>query len=124
MEPVEIGNGRPARLPEFIHVGPPRTGTTWIHEALAGYVALPAQKETLFFEYRYDLGLQWYSDFFKGARPDLPRGEIAPSYFANTIARGRIRRDIPNCKIICTLRDPATRLYSQYRFQRRGRRRA
>lgn len=123
MEPVEIRNGSHDHLPDFIHVGPPRTGTTWLHEALAGYVALPAQKETLFFEYRYDLGLKWYTDFFKDAPPDLLRGEIAPSYFANAIARERIRRHIPNCKIICTLRDPASRLYSQYRFQRRGRRR-
>lgn len=123
MEPVEIGNGRRERLPDFIHIGPPRTGTTWLHEALAGHVALPAQKETLFFEFRYDLGLKWYTDFFKDTPPDLHRGEIAPSYFANAIARERIQRHIPNCKIICTLRDPATRLYSQYRFQRRGRRR-
>ena len=124
MEPVEIGNGKRARLPEFIHVGPPRTGTTWLHEALAGHVALPAQKETLFFEYRYDLGLKWYTDFFKDSAPDLHCGEIGPSYFANAVARERIQRDIPNCKIICTMRDPATRLYSQYRFLRRGRRSA
>ena len=31
-----------------------------------------------------------------------------------------MRKDIPNCKIICSLRDPATRLYSAYRLLYRG----
>jgi Sulfotransferase domain len=121
MEPVEIGNGKRARLPDFIHIGPPRTGTTWLHETLVGHMALPAMKETLFFEFRYDLGLKWYTDFFKDASPDLRCGEFGPSYFANAVARERIQKQIPGCKIVCTLRDPATRLYSQYRFLRRGR---
>ncbi len=109
------------RLPDFIHVGPCRTGTSWLQEALYGHVCLPRMKETQFFELRYDeLGMQWYSDFFKDASSDLKCGEIGPSYFANTVARERIKTDIPDCKIICTLRDPATRLYSQYRFLRRG----
>ncbi|HWX34329.1 MAG TPA: sulfotransferase [Steroidobacteraceae bacterium] len=120
MDSIEAGNGKPLRLPDFIHVGPPRTGTTWIHEALLGHVVLPTEKETLFFEWRYDRGMRWYSDFFKHAAPDVRCGEIAPSYFANAVARERIQNDIPNCKIICTLRDPPTRLYSQYRFLRRG----
>jgi len=121
MDTIQTGNGKPPRLPDFIHIGPPRTGTTWIQEALYGHVCLPAEKETLFFELRYERGMQWYVDFFKDAAPELRCGEIAPSYFANAVARERIQHDIPNCKIICTLRDPATRLYSQYRFLRRGR---
>jgi hypothetical protein len=121
MDTFEADNGNPLRLPDFIHVGPPRTGTTWLHEALQGHVGLPAEKETQFFELRYDLGLKWYCDFFKDVAPELHCGEFGPSYFANAVARERIQRDIPNCKIICTLRDPATRLYSQYRFMCRGR---
>jgi hypothetical protein len=120
MEAIETGNGKLLRLPDFIHIGPPRTGTTWLHEALAGHLGLPSEKETLFFEFRHDRGLKWYSAFFENYPQDLHCGEIGPSYFSNALARERIQRYIPNCKIICTLRDPATRLYSQYRFLRRG----
>ena len=33
-------------------------------------------------------------------------------------AREHIARTIPHCKIVCTLRDPVSRLYSLYRFMR------
>ena len=120
MDTNEAGNGKPLRLPDFIHVGPARCGTTWLHEALNGHVRLPPEKETLFFEFFYERGMQWYGDLFKDVPPELRCGEIGPSYFANAVVRERIHRHIPNCKIICTFRDPATRLYSQYRLLRRG----
>jgi len=91
-----------------------------LHEALSPHIRLPPQKETLFFESFYDRGIDWYSDLFKDALPNIRCGEIAPSYFANSAVRERIHSHIPNCKIICTFRDPATRLYSQYRLLRRG----
>ena len=40
----------------------------------------------------------------------------------NAIARERIKRHIPDCKIIITFREPAARLYSLYRLIRSGRR--
>ena len=39
-------------------------------------------------------------------------GEIAPTYFSNRVVRERIKKHIPDCKIICTFRDPVERLYS------------
>src|SRR5713226_5054808 len=35
-------------------------------------------------------------------------------------ARERLSKDIPNCKIICTLRDPIEQLYSAYKLLRQG----
>jgi len=116
MTSSEIQNGRSLRLPDFIHVGPPRTGTTWLHEVLTGHVGLPEGKSTRFFETEYHRGLKWYADFFKNYPPNLPCGEMQAHTFSNTVARNRIRKDIPNCKIICSFRDPAARLYSAYRL--------
>jgi len=48
----------------------------------------------------------------------LPAGEFYPGYFANPLARQRIRFHIPDCKILCTFRDPAARLYSTWRIIR------
>jgi hypothetical protein len=120
MDTKRVGNGTALRLPDFIHAGPARCGTTWLHEALSPHVFLPADKETLFFEFHYARGIQWYGDLFRNAPADVRCGEVAPSYFANAVVRERIRKDLPDCKIICTFRDPAMRLYSQYRMLRRG----
>ena len=117
-----MSNGKVLRLPTFIHVGPPRTGTTWLHEALMGHIGLPSKKETRFFSVHYDRGVEWYCNLFGDYPPDVPAGEIAPTYFSDAVARERIKRHIPDCKIIVTFREPAARLYSLYRLIRSGNR--
>jgi hypothetical protein len=117
-----MSNGKPLRLPSFVHVGPPRTGTTWLHEVLLGHIGLPSEKETRFFDVRYDRGPQWYSDLFGNYPADVPGGEMGPTYFSNAISRERIKHDIPDCKIIVTFREPAARLYSLYKLLRSERR--
>lgn len=109
------------RLPDFIGVGPPRTATTWLHETLSGHVGLPeGVKETDFFVWQYNKGLEWYAAHFRNCPPGLPTGEFSPNYFVPAHARERIAKDIPGCKIICTLRDPVERTYSHYRKMREG----
>ena len=109
------------RLPDFIGVGPPRTATTWLHEALKGRVCLPAdRKETDFFTRFYDRGIEWYAGFFSNCRPGTRVGELSPMYFASPEARERIARHIPGCRIIVSLRDPVERAYSNYRLLRRN----
>jgi LPS sulfotransferase NodH len=114
-------NGSPNRWPDFIHVGPPRTGTTWLHEVLIGHCGLPSIKETHFFDSDYGHGAEWYLGLFQSPDPSLPMGEIAPTYFSNHVARERIKKHIPDSKIICTFRDPTERLYSLYRLARKKR---
>jgi hypothetical protein len=116
-----MSNRKVLRLPGFIHVGPPRTGTTWLHEALKGHIGLPSVKETRFFDSYYDRGVEWYCNMFGDYPADVPAGEMAPTYFSNAVARERIKLHIPDCKIIITLREPAARLYSMYRLTRAGR---
>ncbi len=116
-----MSDGKVLRLPTFIHVGPPRTGTTWLHEALRGHVGLPSGKETRFFDVHYDRGIEWYCKQFGDYPADVPAGEMGPTYFSNAIARERIKQHIPDCKIIVTFREPAARLYSLYRLIRSGR---
>ncbi|HTT77584.1 MAG TPA: sulfotransferase domain-containing protein [Candidatus Binataceae bacterium] len=104
------------RLPDFIGVGPPHAGTTWLHWALLGHACLPRpEKETHFFDWHYENGLDWYTSRFAHCQDDMPIGEIC-NYFPARIARERIATHIPGCKIICTLRDPVDRTYSAYKF--------
>jgi len=109
------------RLPDFIGVGPPRTATTWLHEVLAGHVGLPLdRKETDFFSRRYQMGLDWYLDYFRLSDPSLPMGEFSPMYFMSDDARAQIAYDIPGCRIICSFRDPVARVHSQWRLMVRN----
>lgn len=109
------------RLPDFIVVGPPRTATTWLDKALRGRVCLPAKtKETHFFARNYGKGLDWYANHFRECHEGQVVGEICAAYFENSLAPGRVRADLPDCKIICTLRDPVERLYSYYKLMRRN----
>jgi hypothetical protein len=111
---------RALRLPDFIGAGPGRAGTTWLHRMLEGHVGMPRRvKEVLFFNQYYAKGLGWYGHHFRGYPAELPIGEITPGYFHSIEARDRIRHDIPDCKIICTFREPAARLYSMYKLTRR-----
>jgi LPS sulfotransferase NodH len=109
---------RSRSLPQFIHVGPQRTGTTWLYEVLKEDVVFPrGTKETMFFDLYYRKGIDWYKHLF--ADSDNKKGplvEIAPTYFHSDEARDRIRKHIPDCRILCTLRDPVERLYSLYKL--------
>lgn len=114
-------DARAGRLPDFIGVGPGRAGTTWLHAVLSGHVGLPRDtKETDFFCKNYPKGLRWYRDYFRGFPPELPLGEICPTYFTSEEARQRIAQHIPSCRIICTFRDPVERIYSGYKLMRRN----
>ena len=106
------------RLPDFIGVGPGRTGTTWLHEVLVGHVNLPEGiKETDFFTTNYPKGLEWYANHFRNADSVRPVGEVNP-YFGFPEAAERIAAHIPRCKIICTFRNPVERIYSAYKLWR------
>ncbi|MGH7813538.1 MAG: sulfotransferase family protein [Candidatus Binataceae bacterium] len=108
------------RLPDFIAVGPPRTASTWLDRALRGHVGLPRnRKETDFFKRNYGRGLDWYQEYFRECPPDLPAGEVCPTYFPLAECRERIARDLPGVKVIVSLRDPVARAYSYYRLMRR-----
>ena len=54
-------------LPNFLGIGVPRGGTTWLHELLSSHseVYMPTQrKEIHYFDRFYDRGSSWYEDFF------------------------------------------------------------
>lgn len=122
--PLSAALGRPFestafQLPSFLLVGPPRTGTSWIHQALQGHANLPSPtKETRFFDSHFHRGLKWYSSHFSTPHPDRPMGEIAPTYFASAQARERIAQTIPAVKLIFVFRHPVQRLISLYRTKR------
>lgn len=108
------------RLPEFLVVGPPRTGSTWLHGVLYHRACLPkGTKETHFFDMFYSKGLDWYRSYFQECSDSAVIGEVTPTYFGLAETRERIGRDLPGCKIVCVLREPVARAWSWYRVLRR-----
>ena len=105
-------------LPDFIGIGPGRTGTTWLHRVLASRADLPRNiKETGFFSARFAKGIDWYAWHFRHATSARKIGEISP-YFNRPRARERIKELLPDCKLICTLRNPVDHAYSVYKLMR------
>lgn len=121
------------KLPDFIGVGASRSGTTTLWNCLKEHpqIFMPARKELHFFSRKanFDQGVEVYKSHFLEATEHQVKGEISPTYFykGRTIdARGnivynegddcpiRIRKLIPNAKLIITLRNPLDRMYSQY----------
>lgn len=107
------------RLPSFFVVGPPRTGTSWLHEILSPHTLLPnPSKETRFFDTHFHRGLKWYLAHYENQTGERRMGEVAPTYFASVLARERMIRTVPNAKIVCVFRNPVARLVSLYRLKR------
>jgi Sulfotransferase domain len=117
--PMAHKENQPRQLPNFIAVGVGRSGTTWLHEVLVGHVGLPyGVKETDFFLRNYGNGIDWYKSFFRHCAPGQPIIEICPTYFSSAEARQRMKLHIPDCRIICTFREPVERAYSHYKLMR------
>jgi hypothetical protein len=111
-------------LPNFLIVGAPRSGTTWLHRNLRQHpeVYMPRRKELHFFDRDYDRGLEYYARYFARARDETALGEATPSYLHRSYLAARIRQDLPGVRLIASLRNPVDRLYSRYwnaKFHRR-----
>jgi hypothetical protein len=111
----------PSPLPNFLGIGAPRAGTTWLHEVLDSHpdVLMPSRRKELnFFSQDYERGLQWYVDSFQlpdgGAVP--PRvGEITPMYMYRDHCRERIAELGTVDRFIVCLRNPVDLLWSGYK---------
>jgi len=106
-------------LPSFFVIGPPRTGTSWLHEVLGGHTILPSPtKETRFFDTHFHRGFEWYQAHYPRGTGSRLKGEVAPTYFASETARERIARALPHARVVCIFRNPVERVLSLYRLKR------
>ena len=129
-------------LPNFIIIGAAKAGTTALYHYLAEHpqVFMSTLKETNFFAFGLDAkGRQLYGDpdvhrypvqtladyenLFANAGTAAAIGEASPIYLECPQSAGRIRDLIPNARIICSLRHPVDRAYSNYLMYLRRRRR-
>jgi hypothetical protein len=120
-------------LPDFLIAGVPKAGTTALYAALVRHPALflPAVKEPKFFlsdgppptsggpgdvqTYQEHVWRRAdYEALFDAAPPGALRGEATPFYLHHRRAPARIRRLVPDAKLILVLRDPVDRAHSNW----------
>lgn len=105
------------RLPNFLYLGAPKAGSTWIFEALKAHpqVFVPPVKDTAYFSDFYDRGIDWYADFFEGATPEhLAVGEVAVTYLLKPERLQRIGAALPGVRLLACVRNPMRRAWSAY----------
>lgn len=128
---VSVSTGRLTHrarmLPGFLIVGAQRCGTTSMYRTLSQHPAVlkaVLHKGIHYFDTGYDHGLAWYQGHFPlRARAALTRRtagqvpltfESSPYYMFHPLAAERIRRDLPDVKLLVLVRDPVERAYSAH----------
>jgi hypothetical protein len=121
-------------MPNFLVIGAQKAGTTSLYHYLKQHpeVYMSPVKEPHFFASEgADPGfrgpvprnsgrslaitdLEAYRALFAGVSNETAIGEASPSYLGNPKAPGRIRRYLPEAKLIAILRNPVERAYSAY----------
>lgn len=105
--------------PTFLFIGADRCGSKWLHNVLRQHssVLVPEIADPYFFDRVYSRGWKWYSDLF--GKPDAAIkaiGELSHDYIFSTEAAKRISHDLPDVKIIATIRQPFSKSYSAFRL--------
>ncbi|MFX0093761.1 MAG: sulfotransferase [Candidatus Hodarchaeota archaeon] len=104
---------------DFIGIGAPRTGSTWLTENLAVHPDIFIPKKELHYFNRtmllknnrnFNKPLEWYAAFFKTAKSHQIKGESTPRYFFDKHSAERIYRFNPDIKLLVVLRHPIERL--------------
>ncbi len=105
--------------PRFLIIGAQRSGTTSRYEYRLVHprVAPAARKEIHCFDLRFDKGMDWYRAQFPDCAGGLVTGEASPYYVFHPHVPERVRRHLPDVKLITLLRNPVDRAYSHYQHE-------
>lgn len=99
----------------LFHVGPQKSGTTWLYQALRCHpdISAPEVDTINYFDINYCKGESWYESFFTHDDEKI-RFDPTYTYIRNKRAPERISKHNPNAKIMLTARDPIERAFSHY----------
>ena len=110
--------------PDFIVVGAQKSGTTTLFHYLLQHPQLISafKKEVHYFDGglnpvidNYEKGMSWYrSNFPLRINSNFIFFEVTPLYLFNPLVPKRIKKDLPNVKVIFLLRNPVDRAISHY----------
>lgn len=124
--------------PDFLIIGTKRGGTTslWNYliehpDVLPMFPRAQEIKSPHYFDIHYERGRAWYRSFFPTQRArqghqyrtgrQALAGEASPYYMFHPLAPARIASDLPNVRLIVSLRNPVDRIWSHYHERVAGR---
>ncbi|MBU3926055.1 sulfotransferase [Patescibacteria group bacterium] len=109
---------------DFVGIGAPRSGTTWISRCLDEHpqICFSKTKEFHFFMFdkRYQRGLNYLKKQFTHCQPNTIKGEWSVDYLYSEEVAQRIKKDFPDTKILICLRDPVERAHNHFLFQKQN----
>lgn len=100
---------------DIFHIGPQKSGTTWLYEALKQHpqISTSAQDSVHYFDLHFCHGESWYASQIKSNKGNL-LFDPTYTYIRAIDAPKRIFHHNPNAKIILTARNPLERAFSHY----------
>ena len=106
--------------PDFMVIGAQRSGTSSLYRYLAAHPeGRPSvRKETEYFTRSYGEGPAWYRSHFTLRRRGLSF-EATPDYLFHPLAPARVATDLPDCRLVVLLREPAARARSHWQHMTR-----
>ncbi len=107
--------------PDFLYIGVDRGGSKWLHRVLYSHpnVLVPRLADPYYFDRNYEKGWDWYAKFFLSDDVDIRAvGELSHDYLFSEIAARRIHSDLPDVKILATLRQPLEKAFSVFGVSR------
>jgi len=118
-------------LPNFIIIGFQKCGTTTLFDNLikSPNIGMSSKKEVHFFDFSYWRGISWYRAQFplkitklnfeeKNKEPYLVV-DASPLYIFHPQVPQRVKKVLPNAKLIVIMRNPVDMAYSHYQHYKR-----
>lgn len=127
--PKEVKSERKI-LPNFIVIGAPKAGTTAVEQYLHQHPDIymsplknPAffiwqDRERLFYGRNVVNHLASYHALFQYHKKEKAIGEVSPGYLPDHSAPARMKKLLPDIRLIALLRNPVERAFSQFWFNR------
>lgn len=104
------------KKPDFLIVGVHKGGSTSMFDYISQHpeVEMARRKELNFYTKYYHFGMRYYRSLFPKKSVKKLTGEATPYYFFHPLVPERVKKTVPDVKIILLLRDPVLRAYSHY----------
>jgi len=105
-------------LPSFIILGGSRSGNTSLFAHLIEHPNIKAgsKKAYFFFQYYANNTMPFYRSQFPIKRKNLITCDSTSSYFVHPLIPERIKKLLPEAKLIVLLRNPVERAYSEFHY--------
>lgn len=102
---------------DFIGIGTPKCGTSWLAECLKEHPQIKMPKrEFKYFNDHYQFDLSGFKEHYELIPNDFITGEYSSSYILSKESMQRIHNHFPKVKVILVIRNPIDRAISQYKY--------